>query len=70
MIGNWLRNLIDNINQGYPGDLLSKRRQQYLEDIERHKNMRTGGQCIVWFLFGFLIFLCIATLLYLKSQGY
>lgn len=69
MIGNWLRNIVETINQGYPGDLLSKRRQKFREEIQRHKNTRTGGQCIVWFFALVIIVLCILFLLYLQSQG-
>jgi len=58
----------NDINEGYPGDLLSRRKQKYLEDIQKMQNRRTGYGCMKWGLAIFVIILVI--LCYLWSQGY
>lgn len=55
------------INEGYPGDLLAKRRAKFQEQIERQKNIRTGGCCLVWF---FLFLFFVAILLLTKYLGW
>lgn len=51
------------INEGYPGDLLSKRRQKFREQIEQKNRQIVGGWCLFWFIL-FVIIACALILGY------